>query len=121
MSTVIIIAGAALIIYAIYGTVQKFRGKAKSSCCGTSETVSARKVEDTDKSHYPFSYVVNIEGMKCSNCATNVQNALNDMGDVWARVDLGKHRASVLAKNEKTESDFRDALRKTPYRVAGID
>ena len=51
MSTLILIAGAALILYAIYGTIQKARGKSKSSCCGTSETVVTQKVADTDKSH----------------------------------------------------------------------
>ena len=121
MSTAIIICAAALIIYAIYGTVQTFRGKAKSSCCGTTESVIPRKVADTDKSHYPYGYVVGIEGMKCSNCAANVENALNDMGDVWAVVDLGRHQARVLAKSEKTEQGFKSALRKTPYTVTSVE
>lgn len=121
MSTIIVICGAALIIYAIYGTVQRLRGKSKSSCCGTSEAVAVNKVADTDKSHYPYKYNLSIEGMMCSNCAANVQNALNAMGDVWATVELGRHRAKVLSKSEKTEDDFSDALRKTSYTVAGFE
>ena len=53
---IIYIAAAALIIYGVYYTVQKFRGKAKSSCCGTPEVKSVRKVDDTDESHYPYRY-----------------------------------------------------------------
>ncbi len=121
MTTVIILCAIALIIYAVYGTVQKFRGKAKSSCCGTGETVSVKNVEDTDKSHYPYSYVLQIDGMMCSNCAANVENALNDMGDVWARVELGKHQAKVLAKHEKSGQDFAEALRKTSYTLSGCE
>jgi len=43
------------------------------------------------------------------------------MGDTWARVELGRHRAVVLSKNEKTERSFADALRKTSYTVAGFE
>ena len=120
MSTIILICGAALIIYAIYGTVQRLRGKSKSSCCGTPEAVTVKKVADTDKSHYPYKYNLSINGMMCSNCAANVENAINAMGDTWARVEIGRHRAVVLSKNEKTESDFAEALRKTSYTVAGF-
>jgi copper chaperone CopZ len=121
MSTIILICGAALIIYAIYGTVQKLRGKSKSSCCGSPEAVIVKKVADTDKSHYPFKYIISIDGMMCSNCAANVENAINAMDDTWACVELGRHRAVVLSKNEKTERDFAEALRKTSYSVIGFE
>ncbi len=121
MSTIILICGAALIIYAIYGTVQRLRGKSKSSCCGSPEAVTVKKVADTDKSHYPHKYTISINGMMCSNCAANVENAINAMGDTWARVDLGRHRAVVLSKNEKTERDFADALRKTSYTINRVE
>lgn len=122
MTTVIIyIAAVAIIIYAIYGTLQKLRGKSKNSCCGTAEAVPESPVEDTDKSHYPFKYNVTVEGMKCSNCAANVKNAINAMGDVWATVNLGKNRAEVLAKAEKSRSDFADALSGTSYKVVSCE
>ena len=117
----IIIIGILLIAYAVYGTVQKARGKAKSSCCGSAETVLPKRVEDTDESHYPFRYIVTIDGMKCSNCAANVENAINAQGDTWAHVNLGRHRAEVLAKKEKTEDDFVRALKGTGDKVAGFE
>ena len=118
---IIIIAGVLLIAYAVYGTIQKVRGKAKSSCCGSAESVLPKRVEDTDESHYPFSYNVFIDGMKCSNCAVNVENAINASGDTWAHVNLGRHRAKVLSKNEKTEADFVRALKGTGYKVTGFE
>ena len=121
MSAVIITVGLLLIVYAIYATVQKVRGKSKSSCCGTAETVLPKAVSDTDESHYPFRYNVAIDGMMCSNCASRVQNAINDGGDMWAHVNLGRHRAEVLAKSEKTENDFVRLLGKTDYKVVGIE
>ena len=120
-ATIIIIAGMLLIAYAVYGTVQKARGKAKSSCCGSAESVLPKRVEDTDESHYPFRYYVLIEGMKCSNCAALVENAINASGDTWAHVNLGRHRAEVLSKKEKTEGDFVRALKDTGYKVTGFE
>ena len=120
-ATVIIIVGILLIAYAVYGTVQKARGKAKSSCCGSAESVLPKRVEDTDESHYPFKYHVSIDGMKCSNCAANVENAINASGDTWAHVDLGRHRAEVLSKKEKTEEDLVRALKGTGYKVTGFE
>lgn len=117
----IIIVGILLIAYAVYGTVQKARGKAKSSCCGSAETVLPKRVEDTDESHYPYRYIVAIDGMKCSNCAANVENAINAQGDTWARVNLGRRRAEVLAKKEKTEDDFVRALKGTGYKLASFE
>ena len=120
MSYLIILCAAALIIYGIYATVQKARGKEKSSCCGTAETVQIKKVSDTDRSHYPYTYQISVDGMMCSNCAANVENALNAIGDTWAHVELGRHRAEVLAKSPKSEEDFRSALIGTPYRVTSF-
>ena len=115
---IIYIAAAALIIYGVYYTVQKFRGKAKSSCCGTPEVKSVRKVDDMDESHYPYTYMLTVDGMKCSGCASNVENSLDNMDGVWARVNLGRKEARVLAKKEYTEEDFRNALAKTSYKIA---
>ena len=120
-ATIIILAGLLLIAYAVYGTVQKARGKAKSSCCGSAESVLPKRVEDTDESHYPFKYHVSIDGMKCSNCAANVENAINASGDTWAHVELGRHRAEVLSKKEKTEEDLVRALKGTGYKVTGFE
>ena len=120
-ATVIIIVGILLIEYAVDGTVQKARGKAKSSCCGSAESVLPKRVEDTDESHYPFKYHVSIDGMKCSNCATNVENAINASGDTWAHVNLGRHRAEVLSQKEKTEEDIVRALKGNGYKVTGLE
>jgi copper chaperone CopZ len=115
---IIYIVAAVLIVYGAYYTVQKFRGKAKSSCCGTPEVKSVRKVDDTDESHYPFRYMLTVDGMKCSGCASNVENSLDNMDGVWAKVSLGRREARVLAKKEYTKEDFDEALSKTSYKIA---
>ena len=114
---IIYVITALLVIYAVYYTVQKFRGKAKNSCCGGPELVTAPKVDDTDESHYPYRYTLSIEGMMCSNCARNVEKNLDAMDGVWARVNLGKNQADVLTKEPREKADFLEALRKTDYTV----
>ena len=120
-ANLIIIVGIILIAYAVYGTVQKARGKSKSSCCGSAESVIPRPVDDTDESHYPYKYFVSVDGMMCSNCAARVENAINKSGDNWAHVNLGRKRAEVLSKTEKTEDDFTKALKGTDYKVTGFE
>lgn len=118
-SIIIIAVAAALIAYGVYGTIQKFRGKAKSSCCGGAEMVTPKKVEDTDESHYPYHYMLTIDGMKCSNCARTVERTLDDAEGVWARVNLGKKQADVLAKAPMDQEAFETLFSKSPYHLAG--
>ena len=80
-----------------------------------------KPVEDTDESHYPYKYYVSVDGMMCSNCAARVENAINKSGDNWAHVNLGRKRAEVLSKTEKTEEDFTKALKGTDYKVTGFE
>ena len=119
MDKLIIAVGFLLIVFAIWQTVQKARGKAKSSCCGTAEAVSAKKVEDTDVSHYPYRYRLSIDGMMCSNCAKNVENTLNNMNGVWGKVNLGKKEAEVLSKQSVSEESFAHALQDSSYTLTG--
>ena len=119
-SVVITVLAAALIVFAVYQTVQKARGKSKmASCCGSGEPVRRKRVADRDASHYPYRYKLAIENMKCSNCAANVENALNDVEGNWAKVNLRKKEADVLSKLPRTEEDFAMALANTCYKVSG--
>ena len=119
MDKLIIAVGLLLIVFALWQTIQKARGKAKSSCCGTAEAVSAKKVEDTDVSHYPYRYRLTIDGMMCSNCAKNVENTLNNMNGVWGKVNLGKKEADVLSKQSVSEDSFAQALQQSSYTLTG--
>ena len=119
MDKLIIAVGLLLIVFALWQTVQKARGKAKSSCCGSAEVVSAKKVEDTDVSHYPYRYRLSIDGMMCSNCAKNVENTLNNMNGVWGKENMGKKEADVLSKQSVSEDSFAQALQQSSYTLTG--
>ena len=117
MDKLIIVIGALLIVYALWQTIRRFQGKAKSSCCGSAEAVSARKPADTDVSHYPFRYLLMIDGMSCSRCAVRVENALNALPGIWGKVDLAKNQADVRAKSSMDQARFAAALQDASYSL----
>ena len=119
MDKVIIAAGFLLIVFALYRTIRRFTGR-PGSCCGGPEAVSVSAVEDTDVSHYPFRYRLSVGGMKCSNCAKNVENLLDSLPGVWAKVDLGKKEADVLTKEAVPAERFESALREKSYTLEGF-
>ena len=121
MAALIIICAAALVIFAVYRTVQKARGKAKSSCCGTPEVMTKKKVEDTDENHYPYRYKLAIDGMRCSNCAATVENTLDEIDGIWARVNLSRKEADVLSKQEMQQTDFARVMGATSYKLVGFE
>lgn len=114
--------GAILVIVvaaAVYHVVKKMRNG--GGCCGTGEApVKKIRVEDRDKSHYPYHLVLDVDGMTCSNCARRVENALNKLDGVWAVVDLEKHRADLSMKTALPEDDLRGAVRDAGYTVMKI-
>ena len=99
MTAVLIIIIAIVIIYAAYQTVRKFRKG--GGCCGEFEKSEKRTaVKDRNKSHYPYSVVLKISGMTCENCTRKVENTLNALEGVWAKVDLNSGTAKIYSKNE---------------------
>lgn len=100
MGTVIItIVLIAIIIFAILSIIKRI--KYGSACCGTHDAAPKKiRVKDKNKSHYPYTYVLTVDGMHCSNCARHVENALNSKEGLWASVKLENN--SVLLRSKKT-------------------
>lgn len=115
---VVILVAAA---FAGWRAVNVFIGK--KDCCGGEGSCSSHprtknvKVQDTDKSHYPYSTTLAIGGMTCDNCRRNVENALNSVPGTWASVDLTSKVANVLSKQPVDEKALEAAVDKAGYRV----
>ncbi len=108
-----------LVAWIAYSTVCLFKkGRGEGSCCGGGSAPAKKvKVRDKDISNYPYSYSVGIEGMVCSNCVRNVENAFNSVDGLWAKVDLEHKEAKVLAKREMTRDDLVKILEGTAYTL----
>ena len=64
--------------------------------------------------------VVSIEGMRCSNCHTRVQNALNSMDGVNAKVNGDKKQAVVKLGRDISDDELRTAVTSLGYKVTSI-
>lgn len=106
-----------IVLICILG-VRSYVKKLSHGCCGGStDTVKCQKPEDTDLSHYPYSYEMEIDGMTCKNCAARIENAFNSRGGYYAVVNLGKKTGTIHAKEETPETELRRIVAKCGYSV----
>lgn len=59
--------------------------------------------------------------MICINCVHGVENALNSLSGIWAKVDLASQQAIVQMKQPTAMEDLRQAVRKAGYTVLSIE
>lgn len=118
MATVVICI--IIVLICILG-IRSYVKKLSRGCCGGSpDTVKRQKPEDTDVSHYPFCYELEIDGMTCKNCAVRIENAFNSTGEYYAVVNPSKHIGTIHAKKETPETELRKIVAKCGYSVRKI-
>lgn len=110
-----------LIVAVIFG-IKSYARKLRSGCCGASSEPSVKKVRvhDKDVSHYPYHKELKVDGMSCGNCANRVENALNSLDGVWARVDLSEGSADVRLKEPISDQTLKQAVKRAGYIVYRI-
>lgn len=117
MGTIVVILVLAIIVVCAILSIRK-RIKYGSSCCGGHDPAPSKvKVRDKNKSHYPYTYTLKIDGMHCSNCARHVENALNVLDGVWATVSLENKSCLVRAKNPLNKDDLSKTIAEEGYTV----
>ncbi len=92
-----------------------------SSCCGERDAPE-KKIQplDKDKSHYPYKYILAVDGMHCSNCTRHVENSLNSIEGLWARASLEKKSVTVLSKMELDAADLESEINEAGYTVLAV-
>ena len=117
MGTAIIIFVLIVIILCAILSIRK-RIKYGSACCGTHDAAPKKiRVRDKNKSHYPYTYILTVDGMHCSNCATHVENALNSKEGVWAIVKLENNTVLVRSKNTLEWDDISPIISHEGYTL----
>lgn len=111
-TVIIVLVLVAIAVLSVMSYVKKLR----SGCCGASdEKVKRVRVTDRDKSHYPYSVVLTVDGMVCGNCAARVENALNALEGVWASADV-EHGTVMVRMKQSLEEQL---LRSTVNQIGG--
>lgn len=65
--------------------------------------------------------VIKIEGMSCAHCQAKVENALNAIKGVQAKVDLKKKTATVSLGEEVADSVLSNAVTDAGFEVVSIE
>ena len=105
---------AAAVVYAVLTVVKRFRKG--SSCCGDKVPRVSRTRKRFRKSEYPYSFKMKITGMVCDNCCARVENALNELDGICARVSIGTHTA-VIHSRENADKTIRERAEKAVVRA----
>ena len=117
MGTVIVILVLIAIIVCAILSIRK-RIKYGSACCGTHDAAPKKiRVNDKNKSHYPYTYILTVDGMHCSNCARRVENVLNSKEGIWASVKLENNAVLVRSKNPLEWSDISPLISAEGYTL----
>ena len=114
-TAIVIVIIVVICVFAIYSYGHKMRHG--GGCCGSHEAAEKKvKVADKNKDHYPYEVTLTIDGMTCSNCSRRVENALNRLDGVWAKVDLGERKADVRRITTPCATPYRMwAIRSCPF------
>ncbi len=117
VSTIIIVVILVVILFfAIKNSIPHFRGE--GGCCGGSgkeKLVKPAKLEKVIATR-----TVTIEGMRCENCHRRVQNALNSMDGVNAKVLGEKKQAVVKLGRDIDDSEIERIITSLGYKVVSI-
>lgn len=113
---------AAIAVLAVIA-VKRYRRSMKFGCCGSADGGKEGwrvAVEDKDPTHYPYTAVLEIRGMRCENCVRYVENALNAQEGVWATADLETNTALIRMKRNYTDAQLKQVLRPTGYTLTAV-
>ena len=117
VSTIIIVAILAVIVFfAIKNSIPHFKGE--GSCCGGSggeELIKPKKLKNIVAVK-----VLEIEGMHCENCYRRVQNALNSIEGVNAKVHGSRKQAVVKMDKDMENSELEQVVSRLGYKVVSI-
>ena len=114
----IIVILVAILAWALQTCIEKFK-KGGGCCPEHEETVKRTVVRDRNKSHYPWKITLQIGGMTCDNCARKVENALNKLDGVWAKVSISDQKATVLCKTQPDAQLLSRTVQQAGYAVTG--
>lgn len=114
-NVIIIVILFILVIIGIRSCIRHFKGE--SGCCGGGSSVKAKrkKLKQVVKQR-----MVIIEGMTCEHCKAHVENSLNALDGVSAKVNLKKNTAFVFMEKDVSDELLKKTVENAGYEVVAI-
>ena len=104
-----------VLLLALFRARKHFQG---GGCCGSgSNTIRLKKTLDGPKKGEK---TLVIQGMHCENCEIRVENALNRLENVAAKVSWKKKAAVVAYSAEVSDESLKEAVESLGYEVTEI-
>lgn len=119
--TIIVVALLVAVIgVAVFSTVKRIRYG--SSCCGSKDPMPSKvKVKDKNKSHYPYNYLLKVDGMHCSGCVRRLENAFHKEDGMWVTVSLEKKEVLLRSKKELQRQDAGRVVSSAGYTMLSFE
>lgn len=118
VSTIVIVVILAVILFfAVKNSIPHFRGE--GGCCGGSG--KEKLIKPSKLERIIATKVIKIEGMRCENCNRRVQNALNQLDGVNAKVYGDRAEAVVKLGRDIEDIELERAVTGLGYRVISIE
>lgn len=116
MGTYIIIAILLIaVIFAMKGSIKHAKGE--GGCCGGGSVPKVKKQKI--KNHIAVKNMT-IEGMTCANCKKRVENTLNLLNQVNAKVNLEQKKAVITLGEEISDEILIETVENMGYQVTSI-
>ncbi len=116
-NAIIILILAVMIVTAIKSTILHFKGE--GACCGGGG--KQKLVRPQRLKNIVAVKKVHIEGMMCDHCAARIQNALNSLDGINAKVNLNKETAVIKSDREMNEARIKEVIADLGYVVASME
>lgn len=114
MSNAIIIAVIIIMVFfGIKNSIPHFKGE--GSCCGGGSGIKAKKPQKLDR--VISVKRIYIEGMTCDNCRIRIQNALNSIDGVNAKVSRSRGVASIKLGRDVDDETLKRTITDLGYKV----
>ncbi|MCR5099449.1 MAG: cation transporter [Lachnospiraceae bacterium] len=113
---VIVIIIAVLLFFAIKNSIPHFKGE--GGCCGGGSAPKAVKPKRIK--NVIAKKTITIEGMKCANCYMRVQNELNSIDGINAKVIGSRNHAVVKLGRDISDEEIKKVITDLGYSVVSI-
>lgn len=64
---------------------------------------------------------VHIDGMHCQNCRVRIENHLNEMDGIVAKVNLNKKAAAISVYKDVDDLEIQNTIEKLGYTVVSME
>jgi len=101
-----------IVVFALRGSLKHFKGE--GGCCGGDSQIKVKRQRLKEVKEVK---TFRIEGMSCDHCRQRIENELNSMDQVSARVSLSRKEAVIKLGREVDDETLVQAIEKLGYQV----